>query len=164
MRTNSSYASGMSCWSWLILARRPDARDDVLALGVGQVLAVQHLLARVGVARERDAGARVVAHVPEHHRHDVHGRAEVVGDVLAVAVVVGALAEPRREHGLDREVELLVRVGREVAAGVGLDDPLELLDEGLEVVDGEVRVLGVVPVALLARLERLVEPRRRSRP
>ena len=146
------------------MAGRPDAGDDVLALGVGQVLAVEHLLARVGVAGERDAGAGVVAHVAEHHRHDVDGRAEVVGDLLAVAVVVGALAEPRREHGLDREVELLVGVGREVAAGVGLDDALELLDEGLEVVDRQVGVLGVVAVALLARLERLVEPLSRSRP
>ena len=141
-----------------------DARDHVLALGVGQVLAEQDALARVGIAGERDAGAGVVAHVPEHHRDDVHGRAEVVGDLLAVAVVVGALAEPRGEHGLDGEVELLVGVGREVGAGVGLDDALELLDEGLEVVDGQVRVLGVVPVALLALLERLVEPRSRSRP
>ncbi len=78
--------------------------------------------------------------------------------MLAVAVVVGALAEPGREHGLDREVELLVRVAREVAAGVGLDDGLELVDEGLQVVDREVRVGRVVAVELLAGLERAVEP------
>ncbi len=46
----------------------PDAGDDVLALGVGQVLAEQDLLAGVRVAGERDAGARVVAHVAEDHR------------------------------------------------------------------------------------------------
>ena len=140
------------------LGRGPDAGDHVLALGVGQVLAVEDLLAGVGVAGERDAGARVVAHVAEDHRHDVDRGAEVVGDLLAVAVVVGALAEPRGEHGLDREVELLVGVGREVAAGVGADDRLELLDERLEVVDGEVGVGGAVAVELLARLERVVEP------
>ena len=72
----------------------------------------------IGVAGERDAGAGVVAHVAEHHRHDVHGRAQVVGDLLVVAVDVGPLAEPRGEHGLDRQVQLLVRVAREVAAGV----------------------------------------------
>ena len=104
------------------LRRGPDAGHDVLALGVGQVLAVEHLLAGVRVAREGDARARVVAHVAEDHRHDVDGRAEVVGDALVLAVVAGALAEPDREHRLDREVQLLVRVLGEVAAGVGLDD------------------------------------------
>jgi hypothetical protein len=37
--------------------RRADARDDVLALRVGQELAVQSLLAGRGIARERDASA-----------------------------------------------------------------------------------------------------------
>ena len=80
--------------------RRADAGDDVLALGVGQVLAVEHLLAGGGVAREGDAGARVVAHVAEDHGHDVDRRAQVVGDLVVVAVVEGALAEPRGEDGL----------------------------------------------------------------
>ena len=33
---------------------------------------------------------------------------EVVGDLVVLAVVAGALAEPRREDGLDGQVELLV--------------------------------------------------------
>ena len=65
----------------------PDAGHDVLALGVGQVLAEQDLLAGVRVAGERDARAGVVAHVAEDHRHDVDGRAQVVRDVLVLAVV-----------------------------------------------------------------------------
>ena len=60
------------------LRRGPDAGHDVLALGVGQVLAVEDLLAGVRVARERDARARVVAHVAEDHRHDVDRGPEVV--------------------------------------------------------------------------------------
>ncbi len=137
--------------------RRADARDHVLALGVDEVLAVQLLGAVERVARERDAGAGVVAHVAEDHAHDVHGGAEVVGDLLAVAVVVGALAEPGGEDGLDREVELLVDVGRELAAGVLADDLLELDDQGLEVLDREIGVLGVGAVGVLAGLEGLVE-------
>ena len=106
------------------LRRGPDAGHDVLALGVGEVLAEEHLLAGVRVAREGDAGARVVAHVAEDHRHDVDRGAQVVGDLLVVAVVDGALAEPAGEDGLDGQVELLVRIAREVAAGVLADDPL----------------------------------------
>src|SRR5205807_5266455 len=50
------------------LLGRADAGDDVFALGVNQVLAVEDLFARGRVAREGDAGARVVAHVAEDHR------------------------------------------------------------------------------------------------
>ena len=139
------------------LRRRPDAGHDVLALGVGEVLAEQDSLAGVGVAGEGDARPRIVAHVAEDHRHDVHGGAQVVGDPLALAVVPGALAEPAREDGLDREVELLVRVGRKVAPGVRPDDRLVFLDQGLQVRHVEVGVLRAVAVGLLAGLERLVE-------
>jgi hypothetical protein len=60
--------------------RRADAGDDVLALGVDQVLAVDEVLAGARVAREADAGAGIVAHVAEHHGAHVHRRA--VGHLL----------------------------------------------------------------------------------
>ena len=100
------------------LLGRADAGHDVLALGVREVLAEEDLLARVGVAREGHAGARVVAHVAEDHRHDVDRGAQVVGDLLVLPVVAGALAEPRGEDRLDGQVELLVGVLGELAAGV----------------------------------------------
>ena len=59
--------------------RRADAGDDVLALRVHEELAVELLLAGRWIARERDAGAGIVAEVAEHHRHDVDRRAEVSG-------------------------------------------------------------------------------------
>ena len=138
------------------LGRRPDAGHDVLALGVGQVLAEEDLLAGVRVAGERDAGARVVAHVAEDHGHDVDRGAQVVGDLLVVAVVDRALAEPAGEDGLDRQVELLVRVAREVAPGVLADDPLGLLDDLAQGGGVEVGVL-LGAVALLGGVEGVVE-------
>ena len=45
-----------------------DAGDDVLALGVLEVVAVDALRAGRRVAGERDAGAGVHAEVAEHHR------------------------------------------------------------------------------------------------
>ena len=69
---------------------RADAGDDVLALRVDEELAVQRALARRRVAREADAGAGRVALVAEHHLHDVHRRAEVVGDVVRPPVDTGA--------------------------------------------------------------------------
>ena len=135
----------------------PDAGHDVLALGVGEVLAEEHLLAGVGVARERDAGARVVAHVAEDHRHDVDGGAQVMGDLLVVAVVHGALAEPAREDGLDGQVQLLVRIARELAPGVLPDDRLELVDQRRAVRPRRGRCPGGA-VRRLGRVEGVVEP------
>ena len=57
-----------------------DAGDDVFALRVRQEVAVRLVLAGRRVARERDAGAGVVALVAEHHRLHVDRGAEVVGD------------------------------------------------------------------------------------
>ena len=157
MRSNSAYDLGHARRCMLAdRLRRADAGDDVLALGVGQVLAVEHLLAGVGVARERDARARVVAHVAEDHGHDVDGRAQVVGDLVVLAVVVRALAEPRREDGLDREVELLHRIARELAAGRVADDRQELPDQLLERRGVELRVLRDA-AARLRGVQRLVE-------
>ena len=109
------------------LRRGPDAGDDVLALRVGQVLAVDRSLAGVRVTGERDAGARVVAHVAEHHGHDVHRGAEVVRDLVVLAVVVGALAEPRVEDGAHGQLELPIRIGRERLPRLLLDDLRERL-------------------------------------
>ena len=97
-----------------------DAGDDVFALRVGEEVAVGRVLAGRRVARERDAGAGVVALVAEHHRLHVHGGAEVVRDALHPPVVTCAAAVPRLEHGFDRVPELLGRVGREVDARFGL--------------------------------------------
>src|SRR3712207_7708703 len=47
-----------------------DPRDDVLALGVGQVVAVVARLAGRGVTGEAHAGARGRPQVAEHHGHD----------------------------------------------------------------------------------------------
>ena len=142
---------------------RADAGDDVLALGVLQELAVQHVLARRGVAREADAGARALAAVAEHHLADVGGRAEVVGDVVRAAVDVRARRAPGAEHGRDREPQLLARILREVVAAALAVEPLELGAEPAQVVAGEVGVELRAALGLAPR-ERVLEDVRRRRP
>ncbi len=123
------------------------ARDDVLALGVLQVVAVDALRAAGRVAGERDAGAGVHAEVAEHHRADVDGGAQVGRDALLPPVDDRALGVPGLEHGPDRQIHLLTRILRERAAGVLDDDVLERLDQGPHVLGVQVevarRVLGV---------------------
>ena len=121
--------------------RVADAGDDVLTLGVGQVVAVAALHAGRRVAGEADTGARVVAEVAEDHRADVHRRAQVVRDPLAAPVEPRPLGVPRVEDGLHGQVELLARVLRERLARLGLHDLLVAVDELVEVVGGELDVV-----------------------
>src|SRR3989304_3659722 len=78
-------------------------------LGIDEVLAEQDRLAGVRITGKRDPGPGVLAHVPEDHRDHVDGRAQVMGDLLVLAVVAGPAAEPGREDGLDRQIELIAR-------------------------------------------------------
>ena len=120
----------------------PDAGHHVLALGIGQELTEQLLLAGGGVAGEGHAGAAVVAHVAEGHGLDVDGGAPGVGDVVVPAVHVGAGVVPGAEHGLDGAHQLLLGVGGEVCADLGLVLGLELAGQLLQVVGSQLHVLG----------------------
>ena len=90
--------------------RRAYACDDVFALSVDQVFAVELLLAGGRIARERDARAAIVTHVAEDHRADIRGRAPVVRIPILPAIDDGAFIVPGPEHGRDRAPHLFVRV------------------------------------------------------
>ena len=97
----------------VIVLRRADAGDHVLALRIDQELAVERLLAGRRVAGEGDAGRRGLAHVAEHHGLHVDGGAPALGNVVQAAIGDGARVHPAREHRADRAPELLLRVLRE---------------------------------------------------
>ena len=134
----------------------PDAGDDVLALRVGQVVAVELLRAGDRVAGEGDAGARSLAHVAEDHGLDVDGGAEVVGDLLRPPVGDRAVGVPGAEDGLDGRSQLIHRVVGKFLAGVGLVDALEDLDDLAQVLRRELRV-GLDAGKLLGPAERFLE-------
>jgi hypothetical protein len=123
--------------------RGANSGNHVFALGVDQVLAVDQVFAGAGIAREADAGARVVAHVAENHGADIHRRTVGLGpgDPELLAVVDRPLAVPGAEYGLDRQFELFVGIFRKGLAGVGLDDPGELVGQFREMFGLEVDVL-----------------------
>ena len=122
--------------------RVADAGDDVLALGVLQVVAVDARGAGRRVTGEGDARAGGRAAVAEGHRLHVDGGAEVGGDLLPAAVQDRAVGVPRVEHGEHRATQLLSRVLRERRPGLLLDHGLEGRDEGAQVVGVEVDVGG----------------------
>ena len=133
--------------------RVTSARDDVLALGVRKVVAVQAALSRAWVAGERNARPGVRALVAEHHGHDIHGRAEIVRNLLPPPVERRSLGVPRVEDRANRHVELLSRVLRELPAGRLADHLLERRDQVTQVNHGYLSV-GAAG-ALLCRREQL---------
>ncbi len=122
-----------------------DAGDHVLALRVGQVVAVQTPAAGGRVAGEGDATAGVLAEVAEDHPLHVDGRAEVVADALATAIEPGAFTVPGLEDGPDRPLQLRCRALREVVAGLLVDQVLVRLDERSQVVRVQLKVVGRSP-------------------
>ncbi len=133
-----------------------DAGHHVLALGVGQVVAVDALRAAARVAGERDAGARVGAEVAEDHGHHVDGGAQVGRDALLAAVEHRPLRVPRVEDRADGEVELLARLLRELAAGVLGEDLLVRVDQPAQVVGVQVEVV-VRALGALDLVQRVLE-------
>ena len=114
--------------------------DHVFSLGVQEEIPVQGVLPAAAVARERDAGAAVVPHVAVDHRHHVHRGTEGVGNAVDFAVIHGPAGVPAAEHGLDGAPELALRILGERDAAPRLDDGLELVHQGLEVVGRQIDV------------------------
>ena len=100
----------------LNLLRGADAGNDVLALRVDEVLAVELLLAGGRVAGERNAGAGGVAHVAKDHALDVDGSAPVRRDIVHAAVINRTRVVPGAENSLDGFHELYLRILRELDA------------------------------------------------
>ena len=73
---------------------RADAGDDVFALRVYEIFAVEFLIAGAGVARKGDARGGGLAHIAEHHGLDVDGRAPAFGDVVVLAIEDRAIVHP----------------------------------------------------------------------
>ena len=132
------------------------AGHHVLALGVGEELAHQLLLAGGGVAGEGHAGAAVVAHVAEGHGLHIDGGAPGAGNVVHAAVDDGPGVVPGAEDGLDGPHQLLLGVGGEVGANLGLVLRLELAGQRLQVVGVQLHVLGD-PLLLLHLVDELLK-------
>ena len=121
--------------------RGAHARDDVLALCVGEEFAHQSLFARGGVTRERDARAAVVAHVTERHHLHVDSGTPAVGNVVVHTIDVGAGVVPGTEHRFDRGEKLFLRIVGEILADLGLIFRFELVGQRLEIVRVQLDVL-----------------------
>ena len=117
-----------------------DPGDDVLSLGVKQVLTKDATLPGRRVAGERHPGARVLPHVAEDHGLNVDGGAEIVRDVVVLAVGDRATAVPGIEDRRYRLGHLVPGVLGKRLTGVLLHDGVELSRELLECPGAEVGI------------------------
>ena len=129
-----------------------NASDNVLALGIDQVITVEFLLAVCGVARKCNTGSGSLALVAEDHALDVDRGAQIVSNLILLAIQSGARIVPAAENGLDRKTKLRVGILGEAHLAVGDkrgillggnvlgEDCLELLDELLHILGGQISV------------------------
>ena len=120
--------------------RRANAGDDVFALRIEQVLAIDHAFAGRGVACKADTGSGADAHVAEDHGLDVGGGADLVGDLFHFAIVVGLGVPPAIEDGVAREFQLFQRILREWLLSCLDNDLLVFGNDGLQIGGGKVGV------------------------
>jgi len=74
--------------------RGSDSGNDVLALCVHQILAVEFVNAGAGIAAEAYAGAGIIAKVTEDHRLHVYRRSFQAVYIVKLPVFNGALIHP----------------------------------------------------------------------
>ena len=74
--------------------RRAHARNNIFALRVDEVFAVENLFSGGRVARESNSRRAGVAHVSKHHRLNVNRRSPFVRDAVLPPINDGAIVHP----------------------------------------------------------------------
>src|SRR2546429_9528620 len=101
---------------WQVLLQAADLRGcantryHVLTLGIEQVFTIELLLACARVTGESHACAAIAAQVAKDHALDVDRGAQVVGDLVEVAVVDGPPIVPRGKDSFNGLAQLLVDI------------------------------------------------------
>ena len=133
-----------------------DACNNVLALCVHEILAVEFLFAGGGVAGECNTGTAVVAHVAEYHALNVDRGAPIGGDIVHAAVDNCAGVIPAAENCLDSFEKLSHGFLREVKSLDLFKHGFVCFNDFLKVVGSKVGVKFAI-VFFLCAVENLVE-------
>ena len=117
------------------LLRSADAGNNVFALSVDEVFAVEDVFTSSGVAAECHTCSGVVAHVAVDHCLYVYGGAPFFGNLVHSAVDDSAFVHPAVEYGAYAAPELFPGVVGEVFAGVFFYSGFEEFYKVFEVFD-----------------------------
>jgi len=113
--------------------RSTDTGNNVLTLGIHQILAVELVFTGGGVAGECNTGTAGFSHVAEHHALDVDRRPKQAADVIHLSVLDGTIVVPGLEYGVDALEELVDRVNGKLFTGIALVQALIAGDDFLQI-------------------------------
>ena len=128
--------------------RRAHASNNIFALRIDQVLAVEDVLAVGWVARKRNAGGAIVAHVSVDHRLHVDSGAPLMRNLVLVAINSGAIVIPAAKHSGNGAFQLRHRIIGEALVCPALHQVLVALHQLLEILLSEQRVFHHSALAL----------------
>ena len=117
-----------------------DSGHYIFALGVGQVVPFDFILAGGAVAGHGNARGAVVAHVAENHGYDADGGPQVMRNPGCIPVVHGPFAVPAFKNRLGCQTELFVRVCRKFMFGMTSENFLEFFGNGSPVLAGNLGI------------------------
>src|SRR5260370_7136030 len=93
---------GVCSWQsrghFLDVERSTSSGDYILTLGVDKEFAVELFFSRRWIARECNAGPRIIAEIAEHHRDDIHSCPEILGYSFHFPILSTFLNRPRPPH------------------------------------------------------------------
>src|SRR5215217_6224755 len=113
--------------------RRADTSNDVFALCIDEVFAVENLLARGWVARECNSRCAGFTHVSEHHRLHIYRCSPLARNAVLPPINDRAIVHPRAEYGADCAPKLFVWILGKRFSGPVVDQSLEPLHKLFEI-------------------------------
>ncbi len=124
---NTLALGSFSCRGETDLQRRPNPRDDIFALGVGQKLTVDTAFAGRRISRKGYSGRAVPTEIAEHHRLHGDSRTPVARNIVELAIGDRAIIVPRTKDCPYRLPQLLSRILRHVATDTVTDKRAKLV-------------------------------------
>ncbi len=116
--------------------RRAHTGNDVFALRVNKVFAVEDFFPGRWIARKCNSGRTRLSHVAEHHCLNVHRRSPFVRDPVFSPIHDRAIVHPRAENRPDCAPKLFVRILGKRFSGALLDQRFEPFHELFQIGDG----------------------------
>src|SRR5262249_17826811 len=107
---------------------------------IEQIFAVEFLFSSTGVASKGYTSTTIIAHVSEDHGLHIYRCAQIVWDLVKIAIVDSTLVVPGREDGLNCLMQLLVNIGGKRLARLTLSNLLKLGNDLLETLSGDLSI------------------------
>ena len=110
-----------------------NARYDILALGIHQVIPFDMLFSGRRIARHGHARGTVIAHVAKNHGTDIHGGTQIMANTGGIAIIDCTFAVPAFKDRFGCQFQLLNRIGWKILFRMRFINTLEFFSNYLPV-------------------------------